>query len=180
MGTQHREQQHGSPLSPGQWPFPAAGLQWRHWQHGKLMVRERSALSASKGELCGGVGEGNFCFQLSHVSTFLHCSWARDQAALQPSGPLYTLPLHRKMLPSRGWGGLVLLGDLPESQWCSDLQCPAMRASALVLGFICNRWRYLSEYLQVIHLLEGKQGGQLGHKTFSVLELCLGTLQACH
>lgn len=47
-----------------------------------------------------GVGEGNFFFWLSHISAFLHRSWAGDQAASQPC-EFPARPLTAPKTPSR-------------------------------------------------------------------------------
>lgn len=74
MGVQHGEQQLGSP--PGPCPFPIArGEAAYGWASVETlgmweMIREQSPISASKGDLCGGVGECNFFFQVFHKSVF--------------------------------------------------------------------------------------------------------------
>lgn len=54
-----------------------------------------------------------------------------------------------KRFPAEDGEGWCLLVTDQGSQRCSDAQCPAARARALVLGFMCKRWWYLSEYLKV-------------------------------
>lgn len=152
MGAQHWDQQCKSP--PGPCPFPAAragvrvmfGLWWRHWECGKTNDQRAEFLPPRR--FCvWGVWKPLLAVPYECFFVLL-VVWG--SSSLTTLYSLHTLPSHLKTLPSGGWEGVMLLGGWPGSQCCLDLQCPAVRARALVLGFRYGWWWYPSECLKII------------------------------